>query len=247
MGRDEDVPSSLGPNGDALTAMLPGAARYFSSRIAMTALFGVVLFVAAGQLDWSRAWLYLGVVVVGETLSEASLLILNPGVLNQRGTTMRPDTEPFDRAFIVLWPVGGFAAAAVAGLDVGRFGWSALPFEAVYPGIVLTVVGYAIGTWAMAVNAYFEPTVRIQGERDHQVVTTGPYRFVRHPGYVGALLGALAAPLVLGSAWMFLPAAGIVLLFAARTALEDRTLQSGLPGYREYARNTPYRLLPGVW
>lgn len=241
------MPSSKGLREEPLTSMLPGAARYYISRIAMTALFGVVLFVAAGQLDWSRAWLYLGVVVVGETLSEATLLILNPGVLNQRGRMMRPDTESFDRAFVALWPLTGFAAAAVAGLDVGRFGWSALPFEAIYPGIVLTVVGYAIGTWAMAVNAYFEPTVRIQRERDHQVVTTGPYGIVRHPGYVGALLGALAAPLFLGSAWMFLPTAGIVLLFAVRTALEDRTLQSQLPGYGEYARSTRYRLLPGVW
>ena len=224
-----------------------GAARYYVSRVAMTALFGVVLFIAAGRLDWGRAWLYLVVVLVGETLSEAAVLVVNPQVLNQRGTMMRPGTKPFDRVFVALWPVVAYATAAVAGLDAGRYGWTSLPLGAVYGGVALTVVGYVIGSWAMAVNAFFEPTVRIQTERGHRPVTSGPYRIVRHPGYAGAVLGALAAPLVLGSAWMFAASAAVALLFAARTALEDETLQRELPGYREYALRTRYRLLPGVW
>ncbi len=213
----------------------------------MIAVFGVVLFVAAGRLDWNRAWLYLAVVLVAETLSEAVVLVLNPEVLNRRGSMMRSGTKAFDRVFMVLWTPMAFLTAAVAGLDTGRFGWSSLPSEAVYLGVALTALGYVIGTWAMAVNAYFEPTVRIQRERGHTVVASGPYRVVRHPGYAGAMLGGLAAPLILGSAWMFVPSAGVALLFVARTALEDKTLQEELPGYVDYTQNSPYRLLPGVW
>jgi protein-S-isoprenylcysteine O-methyltransferase Ste14 len=132
-------------------------------------------------------------------------------------------------------------------LDAGRFGWSPLPSEALYLGVALTAAGYVMGTWAMAVNVFFEPTVRIQWERHQRVVTSGPYRIVRHPGYVGAILGGLGAPLFLGSAWMFVPTIGALLLFVARTALEDRTLRKELPGYQEYAQRTRYRLLPAVW
>jgi len=224
-----------------------GAASYFASRLVVTALFGVVLFSAAGRFDWSRAWLYLGGVLLGEILSEAVVLAVNPEVLDRRGTLLRPDTKPFDRVFVALWTPSALATAAVAGLDAGRFGWSSLPLEAAYAGAVLTAVGYGIGTWAMAVNVYFEPTVRIQTERKHRVITSGPYRFVRHPGYAGALLGALAAPLFLGSAWMFVPVAATVALFVARTALEEGALRSELPGYDDYMRRTHYRLLPGVW
>ena len=225
---------------------MPGAARYFVSRAAIVALFGAVLLIAAGRFGWSRGWAYLGFVLFGEALSEAIVMVANPAVLNQRGTLMLSDTKTFDKVFLALWPLIGCSSAVVAGLDQ-RFGWSSLPFETVYAGAVLTALGFAVGTWAMAVNVYFEPTVRIQTERGHQVVMAGPYRIVRHPGYVGAILGGLAAPRFLGSAWMFVPAAGVVLLFVGRTALEDVALQRELPGYQAYAQRTPYRLLPGLW
>lgn len=226
---------------------MQGAARYYLARAFMTALFGAFLFAAAGRLDWERGWLYLAIVFFAETLSEAVVFMLNPEVLNQRGSLMREGTKPFDRAFVVLWPVVALATAAVAGLDAGRYGWTSLPAETVWFAVVVTALAYAIGTWAMVVNSYFEPTVRIQHERGHRTVTSGPYRFVRHPGYVATILGGLAAPLLLGSAWMFVPTAGIVLLFVVRTALEDATLRRELPGYREYSEETRHRLLPGVW
>jgi protein-S-isoprenylcysteine O-methyltransferase Ste14 len=225
---------------------MSGAARYFVSRVLMTGLFGLVLVVAAGQFGWSRAWVYIGVVLLAEALSEAIVMIVNPALLSQRGTLMWADTRLFDKVFIVLWVPLGYSSAVVAGLDK-RFGWSSLPFATVYAGALLTALGYVVGTWAMAVNTYFEPTTRVQAERKHQVITSGPYQIVRHPGYVGAILGALAAPLFLGSAWMFAPTAGIVLLFVGRTALEDVALQSELPGYETYAKSTPYRLLPRIW
>jgi protein-S-isoprenylcysteine O-methyltransferase Ste14 len=103
-------------------------------------------------------------------------------------------------------------------------------------------------TWAMAVNTHFEKTVRIQHDRGHRVIDSGPYRIVRHPGYLGAILGfTLAAPLLLGSWWSFVPAVAAVVCLIIRTSLEDRTLQNELDGYKDYAQNVRYRLLPGLW
>ena len=110
---------------------------------------------------------------------------------------------------------------------------------------------YALGSglfsWAMITNAYFSTAVRIQDDRGHQVCTTGPYRFVRHPGYVGASLQSLVMPLMFGSLWALIPGALAVLMLVIRTTLEDQTLHEELDGYREYAQKTRYRLLPGTW
>lgn len=102
-------------------------------------------------------------------------------------------------------------------------------------------------SWAMVENEHFEQFVRIQEERGHRAVTTGPYRFVRHPGYLGAILGALATPLMLGSAWTFVPAGLVALLFVVRTYLEDQALRRELQGYEEYTKQTRFRLVPWVW
>jgi protein-S-isoprenylcysteine O-methyltransferase Ste14 len=99
----------------------------------------------------------------------------------------------------------------------------------------------------MASNRFFATTVRIQQERGHQVVATGPYRYVRHPGYAGSILYTLAIPIVLGSWWTFIPAALTVVLLVLRTGLEDRTLQADLPDYKNYSKRTSYRLFPGLW
>ena len=223
------------------------AGRYVAMRLLLTLVFGGVLLLAAGRLDWGAAWLYVVLVLLGELASLAVVYLVNPEVLRQRGQTIRPDTAGFDRVFVVLFSSSRYATAVVAGLDAGRSGAGMPQRPWLCGGALLTVAGYVIGTWAMAVNEHFEPTVRIQTDRGHRVVTAGPYRWVRHPGYVGALLGTVGAPLMLESAWMFVPTAAIVLLFVVRTGLEDETLQRHLPGYREYAQRTRYRLLPGVW
>jgi protein-S-isoprenylcysteine O-methyltransferase Ste14 len=113
--------------------------------------------------------------------------------------------------------------------------------------MLIALPSFLFALWAMVVNTHFEATVRIQEEREHQVCSSGPYEIVRHPGYVSMILLAFANPLILGSRWAFAPAGLIVLLVLARTALEDRTLQDELLGYKEYAASTRYRLLPGVW
>ena len=114
-------------------------------------------------------------------------------------------------------------------------------------GLVISLLGFGVFLWAMAANAFFAEGVRIQEERGHTVATGGPYRLVRHPGYVGAILSMGATPFLLGSWWALVPAGLGVGGYLLRTALEDRTLQEELPGYREYTHQTRYRLLPGIW
>jgi protein-S-isoprenylcysteine O-methyltransferase Ste14 len=135
----------------------------------------------------------------------------------------------------------------LAGLDV-RFEWTAqMPLTLQIAALVIAALGYALGTWAMAANAFFSKVVRIQEDRGHAVATGGPYRYVRHPGYTGTIASELATPIMLGSLWALIPGGLAALLFVIRTALEDRTLHEELDGYRDYARRVRYRLLPGIW
>lgn len=134
-----------------------------------------------------------------------------------------------------------------AGLDV-RFGASPgfpLPFQA--GALCLVLAGLALGNWAMLANPFFSGIVRIQSERGHRVVSTGPYRWLRHPGYAATLLAFAALPIFLDSTWAVSPAACLVAVGIARTALEDRFLHDELDGYREYATLVHYRLVPGIW
>ncbi len=139
------------------------------------------------------------------------------------------------------------ASWIVAGLNE-RFGWAPeVGLNLQIGAAIITAVGYGIVVWAMAANAFFSPVVRIQSERGHQVASGGPYRFVRHPGYVGAMLFTVALPLMLGSWWALIPGSIGAVLYVIRTALEDRTLQEELEGYRAYTQTVKYRLCPGVW
>ena len=151
----------------------------------------------------------------------------------------------------VLMRVSNFTALllmpAVAGLDVGRFGWSSLGLPYVAVGLVSLVVSSVLTTWAMIENPYFEATTRIQDDRDHYVVTTGPYALIRHPGYHSGMLWVASIPPILGSLYAFLPVVLYVVLMGLRTYLEDSTLQKLLPGYAEYAERVRYRLFPGIW
>jgi len=112
---------------------------------------------------------------------------------------------------------------------------------------VMILIKSTITIALFAVNTFFSRVVRIQAGRGHRVVTTGPYRYVRHPGYAANVLAWPGTALALGSWWAMLPAVGIVLVYILRTALEDRTLHEELPGYAKYAQRVHYRLLPGIW
>jgi protein-S-isoprenylcysteine O-methyltransferase Ste14 len=220
--------------------------RYVLGRVFSTLLFGLLLFASAGRVHWMRAWVYLGAVLAGELLTAAVLRAVNPVILEKRGR-MGADTKTYDRVFVALWLVLAFATPVVVGLDVGRSGEARIPLAGMYAGLAVMLLAYLLGAWAMAVNEHFELLMRIQSDRGHRVVSSGPYRIVRHPGYLAAIVGSLTSPFILGSFWAFVPVVAGALLFAVRTALEDRTLREELAGYEEYASRTRHRLLPGIW
>lgn len=220
------------------------------ARFAIIALLiPLVLFLAAGRVDWWQAWIYTILTVAVSLVSRYILFLKNPELIAERARfTQSEGMKDWDKRIVVLIAiVGPLAFMITAGLDK-RYGWSpevTLPVQ--LGALVVFLIGYAFATWALIVNKYFSSVVRIQTERGQTVVTAGPYRFVRHPGYSGGLVAWLASPLLLGALWSFIPAILVIVLYIVRTALEDRTLQNELPGYKEYAGRVRYRLLPGIW
>lgn len=210
---------------------------------------GFPLFAGAGTLNWDWAWIITLTTLIGWTLLSIVLVIANPELLNERGKRAKAlvNTKRWDWGIMGIYAVLLLAEPLVAGLDY-RYAWSSPSADSVkVVGIAVLVVSFIPLTWSMAVNRYFEPTVRIQDNREHRVITSGPYRYVRHPGYVAVILQFVALPLSLGTFTAWIPALLGVALFILRTALEDQTLQNELPGYKEYAERVHSRLLPGVW
>jgi protein-S-isoprenylcysteine O-methyltransferase Ste14 len=141
----------------------------------------------------------------------------------------------------------GYPMVFVAGLD-HRYNWSSeFPLWLIVIGFILISLGYAFAAWALAENRFFSSVVRIQTDRGHVVCDSGPYRFVRHPGYAGNILALFGIVLALGSVWTLIPAAVASIIAVTRTVLEDQTLQEELPGYRDYARRIRYRLIPWIY
>ena len=224
----------------------PATRKRVMLALLLNLVWGAILFGAAGRLDWARGWVYFGLCLLSVAVNSVVVFWKNPGLVAERWKR-HTGTKPFDKVFMVLYTPAVFALPVVAGLDAGRFGWAPLPWPTLWCGIVLQLLAIPPVAWSMATNPHLEATVRIQHDRGHQVIATGPYALVRHPMYVGALLSLAGGPLVLGSAWAYAPAGFAVLLFVFRTALEDRTLRRELPGYEEYAQRTRYRLVPGLW
>jgi protein-S-isoprenylcysteine O-methyltransferase Ste14 len=199
---------------------------------------------------WWQAWVYGLIGVLGFVISRILVNRRHPDLIAERAKFMdHKDTKPWDQVLARLVGLGGALIPLMAGLDA-KYGWSktgySLPVELV--ALVVILIGYAIGSWALMENRFFSGTVRIQKERGHHVISTGPYAVVRHPGYAGALLTYFATPLLLDSPWTFVPVILMAFVLVIRTDLEDRTLKHELPGYKEYAtQKTRYRLLPGIW
>lgn len=207
---------------------------------------GVALFWSAGRIDWWPGWAVLAVMAAWITATAVVILRFNPALLAER-LGPRRGAKSWDTAILSLLGLLQLARYIVAGLDT-RFGWSGdFPLAAQIVALALCILGYALVVWATASNAFFSQIVRIQTERGHKVVSGGPYRYVRHPAYIGAIIYELAAPVLLASWWAMAISGVCVGLLLLRTALEDRTLRVELAGYEEYARRVHYRLLPGVW
>lgn len=210
-------------------------------------LFLVALvFVPAGRIDWIPGWIFIAVLVGALGFSALLMTRLNPIIFRAR-SRFQPGTKTWDLVLLAVLLPAMVAEIPVATLDAGRMRWSDVPLWVVLLGYVLLLGSIAVTTWAQAVNPYFEPGVRIQEERAQQVISSGPYKFVRHPGYSAALVMFIAMPLALASWWALLPAALASALLVVRTGLEDSLLRAELSGYADYARRTRYRLVPGLW
>ena len=198
--------------------------------------------------DWWEAWVYAIIGILGFAISRVLAARRNPDLLAERARFLQhEDAKPWDKYLSPMVGLGGGLIPLVAGLDA-LFDWSppfSMPVKIL--ALVIILAGYALGSYALIENRFFSGMVRIQTDRGHQVVSSGPYRWIRHPGYAGALLTYLATPFFLDSRWAFLPVVFITIVLVIRTNLEDKVLQNELEGYRDYARRVRYRLLSGVW
>jgi protein-S-isoprenylcysteine O-methyltransferase Ste14 len=212
-----------------------------------TTLFGIFLFLGAGRLDWTWGWVYMGLYYLGLLINVTVLVPKNPELVAERAQITREDTAKFDRIFAAIYGPWLFVVMAVTGMDAGRYSWSTVPTWIQYVSIALFIFGWLFALWAMVSNKHFETTVRIQSDRGHKTITSGPYAIVRHPGYVGMILVYAITPTLMGSWWGLIPSGLLCIGFIIRTAKEDQTLLEELHDYPAYAEKVRYRLLPGVW
>jgi len=211
-------------------------------------VFPLIPMIISGVWNWWEAWAYAILSILGFIISRVLAARRNPDIIAERARSMEmQDAKPWDKILSPMLAFGSLLILIVAGADKG-FGWST-PFtlNTKLVALLVIILGFAFGSWALIENKFFSGVVRIQTDRGHRVVSTGPYRFVRHPGYAGALWTYLAMPVLFNSIWAFIPAVFLLGVLVLRTSLEDRTLQAELPGYKEFTQKTRYRLFPGIW
>jgi protein-S-isoprenylcysteine O-methyltransferase Ste14 len=224
-----------------------------SSQVIIQALFFVLVvpflpLMISGQWNWWEGWAYGILGFVSFVISRGLAARKNPDLIAERAKFMQhEDTQSWDKKIIPMVGLLGVVNVVIAGLD-HLLGWtSSFSLWLRVLGLILLVLGYAFSSYALIVNRFFSGMVRLQKDRGHQIVSDGPYRWVRHPGYAGGLLAYLATPLLLTSIWLLIPILLTVGLFVLRTSLEDRFLQENLAGYEEYTGSVRFKLIPGVW
>ena len=209
------------------------------------AVVGGILFLAAGRTDLPMFWAYLAVLLLLTVVATVAVYRRNPELIREQ---RQPGAGNQDRLTVPLFVVCFLAHWIVAGLDAGRYGWSgSLPAALQIAGLAAFGCGFALVVWSTVVNRFYSSAVRLQAERGQEVITSGPYRLVRHPGYLGWILFALFSGLALGSWPAAAPMLALAALIVRRTVIEDRMLLGGLQGYGAYAQTVRYRLIPGVW
>lgn len=216
-----------------------------SSFLKLALLFAMI-FWGAGRLDYWQGWAF-ATLMIGTGVTAYILFKQKPDLIKER-LKPGPGMKWWDKIFWVFHFTIYMAILVVGILDGGRFLWTeSIPLWGYILSYILYIAGTALIFWSMWVNDYFSSVVRIQKDRGQKVVTGGPYKYVRHPGYVGVILLSLPLAVILGSLWAMIPGALWVLTIVVRTYLEDKTLQKELEGYKEYTKKTRYRLIPGIW
>lgn len=222
-------------------------------RIAIMLLLVLVIFpllpmIISGRWDWWQAWVMFALFVLSFIVSRAIAARKTPDILKERADyATQSNTQAWDKWLSPIMAFGSVFILLIAGLDE-LFNWSPdLPLGLELVGLALVVAGYIFGSYAFIENAFFSGTVRLQPERGQTVVSSGPYAWVRHPGYLGSLIASLGMPLLLDSLWAFVPMIIFGFFFILRTYLEDSFLKENLTGYSEYVDKVHYRLFPGIW
>ena len=216
--------------------------------VGMAVAFGLVIFLSAGSLSWLPGWIYLGLMFGFVIAISIWLLRRNPSLLRERMTGIGAEGQKsWDKALLALIGLLFVGWLAVMPADAARFQWTSLQPFAQALGALLLVGSFPLFFWVFAANPYLSPAVRLQKERDHRVVSSGPYRLVRHPMYAAVIPFFAGTSLLLGSAWGLAGGLVLVIAVAIRAVLEERTLEAELPGYRDYMGRVRYRLIPGVW
>jgi protein-S-isoprenylcysteine O-methyltransferase Ste14 len=219
---------------------------YLLDQILSVAGMGVALFWSAGRMDWWPAWAAIAVWLAWFIAIDILTLRFNPDLMAERLAPPK-GAKTWDRAILSILRLTQLVRYILAGLDQ-RYGWTGgFPLVVQIAALTVCILSYSLFAWAMASNTFFSQIVRIQSDRGHAVATDGPYRYVRHPAYVGMILFELALSTLLASWWAIIASTVCAMLIILRTALEDRTLQAELTGYADYARQVRYRLLPGIW
>lgn len=212
------------------------------------AITGALLFASAGTVRWPEAWAYLGLWLASAIVSGSLLVQKNPDILKERmRSPMQSQQKRWDRPFLVAIFGGWAALQIVAGLDAVRYRWSHMPLWLEVAGALAMVLGIYVFHIVMLENSYASPVVKVDAERGHRVVSSGPYAWVRHPMYAGAILYFLGTALMLGSWYAFAIGIVLIVIIALRAVWEEETLRAELPGYADYAGRVKYRLVPGVW
>lgn len=210
-------------------------------------VMALLLFVPAGTIDWPSAWIFLGSQLALSLAGGAWLAESDPELLEERMKPLfQPGQKRSDKIVLVLLIALGLSLFVVMGLDI-RFGWSHVPLFVQILGALLLVPMSVLSYLTFRENRFAAPVVRVQKERGHHVIATGPYAHVRHPMYLGAIFFGLGVPLMLGALSGLVVSALLIVLFGVRAVLEERTLTAGLPGYAAYVERVRYRLVPRVW
>lgn len=208
---------------------------------------GAILFGTAGTFNWTEAWIYIAIQFGWSAGLSVYLWNHDPDLLRDRLKFTKKSAKGWDKVMTFASMPFYAAYLVIPGLDAVRYQWSHVPLWAKAACFIVIVASFMWISWIMKENTYLSRFVEIQEDRGHKVITTGPYRFVRHPMYIGASIMLVSLPIALGSLYALIPTAFCIIFMLVRTVLEDRTLHKELEGYAEYAKRTRYRLIPGVW
>ena len=219
------------------------ALRLSMAFVGMSAAF----FGSAGTLAWFQAWLYIVIQFSFWTVTAVWMKKHNPELLKDRMAFLKRSAKGWDKIIIVTSTAVLVPYLLLPGLDAVRYRWSSVPLAIVVLGFVGVLVALLLMVWVIQVNTYLSRFVEVQRERGHKVITSGPYRYVRHPMYASLIILLYSIPVALGSLWTLIPASILTLLFVIRTYFEDQTLHEELEGYNSYSTKVKYRLLPGIW